>query len=415
MAVIEGGGGPDALLGTGAGDRLVGRGGDDILNGLAGSDTLIGGAGEDILYGGAGDDRYRPGDNGDIDRLYMGRGNDVVDLSGHDASTGFTFHYLEYAFLTGPIEARLRGDVWRIQKPGGEVDRVVNVSNDTANFGVGVSGGHGDDKIVAKAPSGMFIELIGRGGDDTMVGGAGFDRIANYDYAPPVRVKVFKSDADGMYGRIRDGFGGVDRFRKIDEIRGSDHDDRFIGSGGAERFITDGGDDFVNGRGGFDMLNYDRSGLTSINADLARNRVIEHWSFGSDAGRGRFSDTVRNVEHIRGSDGEDVIRGRKGGQRLDGRDGDDLIIGRAGSDTLIGGQGEDTFRLQAGHGRDTIVGFEQGADVVSLKRGGGVRDFDDLNVSRDGGDTVVAYRNVTITFEDTPRRQIDESDFAFFG
>jgi hypothetical protein len=94
--------------------------------------------------------------------------------------------------------------------------------------------------------------------------------------------------------------------------------------------------------------------------------------------------TLRNVEQIRGGDGDDTILGG---------DGDDRLFGDAGDDVLSGGGGADTFVL--GDGIDTIVDFDAAAgdrldasDLINVGDGDNIDAY--LRVTEDGaGNTVV--------------------------
>ncbi len=84
---VDGGNGPDTLLGGPGKDSLDGRGGDDLLRGEEGDDTLVDLAGDDVLRGGLGDDTFggNPGD----DEVFGGSGNDIIlDDAGEDEFSG---------------------------------------------------------------------------------------------------------------------------------------------------------------------------------------------------------------------------------------------------------------------------------------------------------------------------------------
>ena len=92
---IDGGAGNDQIHGGAGGDGLRGGLGDDNLSGGGQDDLIVGGAGRDHLTGGAGADRFdfnRASDSGlgalrDVVTDFTA-GQDVIDLSGIDASTG---------------------------------------------------------------------------------------------------------------------------------------------------------------------------------------------------------------------------------------------------------------------------------------------------------------------------------------
>jgi serralysin len=55
-----------------------------------------------------------------------------------------------------------------------------------------------------------------------------------------------------------------------------------------------------------------------------------------------------------------------GDDRLDGGAGRDLLGGGSGHDRLTGGDGADRFVFQAGFGKDVILDFQAGVDVLDL-------------------------------------------------
>jgi len=74
---LNGGSGPDLMLGLGGNDKLDGKGGDDVLCGGDGVDLVHGMAGNDLLDGGNGNDVLNGG-SGDHDQLLGGEGNDTL-------------------------------------------------------------------------------------------------------------------------------------------------------------------------------------------------------------------------------------------------------------------------------------------------------------------------------------------------
>ena len=73
----------DDIRGRGRNDRLEGRGGDDCIRGGSGADKLDGDNGKDEVRGGAGGDRIVV-DDGRKDRVWCGRGHDVVTADRKD-------------------------------------------------------------------------------------------------------------------------------------------------------------------------------------------------------------------------------------------------------------------------------------------------------------------------------------------
>lgn len=91
-AVINGGSGPDVLVGTPTADTIRGFGGNDVLRGSGGADHLYGGHGADRIYGGreVRRDRLYGGAGPDhiyahtSDTAYAGHGNDTIEIFGPD-------------------------------------------------------------------------------------------------------------------------------------------------------------------------------------------------------------------------------------------------------------------------------------------------------------------------------------------
>ena len=136
--------------GDAAGDRytsienVLGTTGNDTITGSADANLLVGNAGNDSILGGAGDDTIRGGAGNDI--LRGGAGIDTLDYS--DSTAGVT----------------------------------VNLSNNTASGGFAqgdniaefenVTGSNFADRLTGDAADNVFD---GRGGNDTISGGAGSD------------------------------------------------------------------------------------------------------------------------------------------------------------------------------------------------------------------------------------------------
>ncbi|MEL7462997.1 MAG: choice-of-anchor Q domain-containing protein [Pseudomonadota bacterium] len=161
--------------------------------------------------------------------------------------------------------------------------------------------------------------LIGSNFDDRLFGDAGANRIEGGDGGDTI---------DGVAGG--------------DSLFGGDGNDGFRARGGPDLF--DGGDDF-------DFVNFTDS--TGVNAFLDGSGTN---------GRAAVGDTFTDIENLIGSaTGGDLLFGDEGANRLTGLGGDDLIRGRAGVDQLEGGAGDDT--LIGDEGADVIV-TGTGADTI---------------------------------------------------
>lgn len=299
----------NTLNGEAGNDTLEGRGGDDVLNGGAGRDTLDGGAGVDVLNGGAGIDTlsYASAVDGVVLTMAQNGTVDAKDFTG--ASLGET--------LTG--FENLIGSQTRDILAG-------NAGENTLDGGFGrddLYGGNGDDL------------LIGGGGDDLLDGGGGTDTASYADAGGRVAVFLAKAPADLGSGQ------GIDTFVSIENVIGSDFDDRIVGDA-ADNHLSGGlGDDVLIGNAGNDIL---------------------------DGGNGD--------DDLTGSGGDDVLNGGNGADLLSGLGGADTLNGQGGNDTILGGLGVDT--VNGGGDDDDIFGFF-GADILN----GGIGD-DDIRAGGSG-------------------------------
>ena len=83
-----------------------------------------------------------------------------------------------------------------------------------------------------------------------------------------------------------------------------------------------------------------------------------------DIDGGSDDDCLVGDGAILGTSSGEIIDGTAGGETIIALAGDDTINGGAGDDTMLGGQGADVFLFAAGYGRDMIVDFEDGLDVI---------------------------------------------------
>ncbi len=190
---VNGGDGPDTILGSRVDDLLLGGGGDDLITGGDGHDEIHGGAGDDFLNGNRGNDTLQ-GQAGD-DRILGGIGQDIL--------------------LAGSGDNRVRGH-------GGR-DFIVGGSGSDR-----IDGGPGADRI------------NGRGGHDRLRGGAGNDHVLG-----------------GAGSDSLDGEAGDDTLRGhagADSLFGGEGHDRITGSSGNNLLVGSSGDDYLQGGDDHDLI-----------------------------------------------------------------------------------------------------------------------------------------------------------------
>ena len=322
----------EQVRGTKFADTLIGDTGDNLLEGGDASDTLVGGDGADTLDGGADVDLF---DTVDYSRE-SGAGAVSVDLGAGSAIDSF-----------------------------GKTDTLTGLE--------WVIGTGGADTLTGGAEDG-FEEFIGLGGNDIIDGATGFDQVS-YQFDPlGITVVALANGA----GSVVDGFGDTDTLTNIDSIEGSELADSMTGGAGAQRFRPRGGADTIDGGAGVDEVDYRFSGGDDgATVDLASGTAVDPTG---------ATDTLSNIENVRGSDLADHITGDAGTNRLRGVDGDDTLVGGGGADTLEGGSGRDTFIYNGpGDGDETaandtptslgltgdkITDFESGSDRIELSGAG---------------------------------------------
>jgi Ca2+-binding RTX toxin-like protein len=439
----------DVLTGNALANTLDGGAGNDVLNGIAGIDTLIGGGGDDI---------YIVDDAGDLTVEIDAEGIDTVR-----ASTTYTLdRHIENLTLldignihgTGNNLANvLTGQSGRntLAGLGGNDALYGQAGDDTLNGGAGadwLDGGAGADTAsYASSASAVQVSLVsgtGYGGDaqgDWLIdienltgsafddvfegnaaanrfdGGAGLDTVSYSGSAAGVGVTLIVSTAQA-------GAAG-DALVNIESLIGSAFDDRLTGNSLANALTGDAGNDVLDGWSGADTM-IGGAGDDTYVVDNAGDSVVENAGEGTDtvriSGSYTLSDQVENLTLLNagnysgtGNAADNVITGNAGNNLLTGQGGSDTLTGSAGRDTLSGGDGDDTFVFAAGFGKDTILDFETGSDVLQFTPDVFADTQQVLAASTQmGSDVVIAYDAFnSVTLTDTLLANLQTQDFYF--
>jgi serralysin len=217
----------DTIDGSSGADTLKGFAGDDYIRARDGSDTLDGGLGEDLMLGGTGDDTYFVDTGRDVIIEYANEGNDTVV-----ASIGHTLRQaVENLFLLGSDDVNGVGNTQNNKILG-------NLGNNT------LRGLDGDD------------ELDGGNGDDTLIGGLGADRLiggASTDTAYYVGASAGLTASLGN-APLNTGDALGDTYSSIENLTGSNFDDKLNGNNQVNIIRGGSGDDTIKGYGGSDTL-----------------------------------------------------------------------------------------------------------------------------------------------------------------
>jgi Ca2+-binding RTX toxin-like protein len=190
------------------------------------------------------------------------------------------------------------------------------------------------------------------------------------------------------------GLGGGDIIKGLagnDVICGGNGNDRLIGNRGSDVLLGGPGNDVLEGMKGGDVLR-GKKGSDRLDGGYGNDSLIggtgtDEASFAAltvavDAdliagiSTGQGTDSLTNIEHLRGSSkadslggdgGPNLLIGLGGRDHLSGRGGNDILRGKGGADDLSGDQGDDL--LEGGSGDDELSG---GSGFDTLRGGSGV-------------------------------------------
>jgi Ca2+-binding RTX toxin-like protein len=385
LALNDGDGGIDVLVSI---ENVTGSAHNDVITGDNQANELAGGAGNDLLSGGKGADTYlhsgthadgddtiKAGDDG-VDRVIFTT-PDLYDLRyerhGNDLVIGT---YLPGdSFQDGPFDGSLR----IVNHYAGAAIAGVDIDTDFYNTTYGTDPNAAHFHFTVDLANGLNNTddtevLLGSDSGETINANGGY-----YDM-------IFANGGDDV---VHGGDG-------LDNIRGGTGNDQIFGDGGNDALRGQEGDDLIDGGDGFDIVHYNLAS-GAVDVDLAAGYGKDH-----DASGNSGTDTLVNIEQVRGSNFDDSLAGDAGSNVLNGIGGDDTIDGRAGFDFLIGGSGNDKLfggddddsldggggddLLSGGSGTDSLFGGE-GADTFQVSvlnhpvdQGGGAFTNDSPNI-----------------------------------
>ncbi|MEQ8995345.1 MAG: hypothetical protein RID53_02440 [Coleofasciculus sp. B1-GNL1-01] len=194
-------------------------------------------------------------------------------------------------------------------------------------------------------------------------------------------------------------------------IDGTPNNDTLVGTQGRDRINGFAGHDTIAGGLGNDQI-FGGDGDDVLRGDL--NKRSPQIGIGGDdiifGGAGN--------DRIGGKGGNDQLFGEAGDDQIWGDDGDDILRGGLGNDTLTGddfsgGSGSDTFILAINEGIDTIVDFQDGADLIGLANG---LTFGQLSITQDGKNTLIGFEDETLArLKGVNANLLTEADFTIIG
>ncbi len=402
---------PLTLVGTSGADTLQGFAANDTLSGLGGNDMLIGGDGNDVLDGGDGIDRagyaqaagavtinmaagtasgagvgadtlnaiemvrgsnfgdsydatgFGPTSSNQPSIFFQnvdGRFNEFEGMGGNDTIIGNGATRISYLSATAGVTVNLTT---------GQASGDQSVGTDTFSFVSAVRGSNFVDTLLGSNNAAGAENFEGRGGDDIIDGGGGFDRAVYSFETSGITVDL----ATGVVS----GGGGNDTLDSIEGVRGTEFADSFTASGftlssgnagssGANatgaafnEFEGMGGNDTITGNGNTRLAFYGASGAVTV--DIAAGTATGDASVGTD--------TFTGVSAIAGSFFNDILRGSNTvgtiSEVFDGRGGNDLIDGRGGFDQVVyNNDSSITSGITVNMAAGTVTGAGVGTDTL---------------------------------------------------
>ena len=215
--------------------------------------------------------------------------------------------------------------------------------------------------------------LNGKAGDDYMEGGEGKDEYnggTGWDLLSFVDARdrpnaLGPISIDFTKAKVTDQYGNVETFKSMEGVRGTHWGDHMKGSSHDEEFVGFGGRDVIDGKGGIDLVRYHRDekfgGGEGVIVDLGAGTAVD--GFGK-------TDRLTNIERVQGTQFDDELTGSNAANFLRGDEGNDTLAGGLGNDQLRGGDGLDVFifntALDEDNNVDDIQDFEASEDLIHL-------------------------------------------------
>ena len=378
--VYQGNAGIDSIT-TGTGNNIVYGGalGGIITGSSAGMDTILaygnnvisGGGGQDIIETGNGNNRIyadspttlssaiasafsAPLTGGKGDFIEVGSGNNTI-IGG----TGDSFIAVgdgnDVIVCGSGDTAVLSGNIYQFQG-GSTWTPIFNPTN--AYDGIGGTYTFTDAGVSLNASA--FGNPWAPPGNDTIIGGAGFDifNLPSGNNFVQGGTGVINASAFGQPGNntIFGGSGGG-------VITGGSGNDYLNGQSGNFWIDGGGGNNTIIGGSGNDTLyaGYD-------NTVLAYFGLPGTWA-SSATGNNDIQGGTGN-DWIYGAGGHDTLIGGSGNDTIQAGNGTEYIVGGGGNDSLVGGSGNDTL-IAGGAGSDTLVGGSKSTSSALIYGGSG--------------------------------------------
>ena len=260
-----------------------------------------------------------------------------------------------------------KSDVWIENAVGGAGADLLH-GNEADNR---LDGGAGNDSLLGDDGD---DRLLGGEGDDTFFGGRGADEFFG---GAGTDTLILRSDEAfwnvDLLGGLAIGATWTDTLQSIENVTTSLNDDEVILSYASNSVSTSGGNDTIystgsgndvidGGWGLDDLLSYENADFgVTVDLQISDPQPIGVFFLTPQ------QNQIIGIEHLTGSQEDDVLRGSFLPNSLLGLGGDDILYGLNGINLLNGGSGNDT--IISGFGDDSVFGGA-GADLHSFIESG---------------------------------------------
>jgi Ca2+-binding RTX toxin-like protein len=344
----------DSLLGNDGDNEIEGNAGNDTidgglgrnhLSGGQGNDAIISRSGRDAIEGGAGDDTITVYDS-ENEQPYIdpGLGSDTI------IAVGDVEISLSYRSLDQGVQIDLA--LGQTLKQGGAVDTFGIVEQVTGSFGndtilgsdrqyeayeasfgsdvIDGRGGFDELRFIDEQETGVIVDMAAgtaTGSFSTLVTFSNIESIQGSRGAD----SVAGSNAEYEQFRMLGGNDTIDGGAGIDRVDYSS--DQFFGGNGVGVTVDLAAGTATDALGDTDTLTSIEEAAGTDWADVLSGSAEDNWLLGNSG-----NDTLN------GREGVDVLVGDEDSDLLDGGTGGDFLTGGADLDTLTGGADDDVFR-----------------------------------------------------------------------
>ena len=315
-------------------------------------------------------------------------GDDTIEISGSgiskvDGNGGLDL--VSYRFAESGIFLNFATGIHSGSAAVGDVFTNVEQFEGTQHNDTMVAGAQG---LVFKGLGGND-SLYGGIGNDIFEGGLGADTIdgdGGRDFA--IYMESSEAVSVNLLTRVVSGGDATgDILININNLVGSQSNDTLTGDNTSNYLFGYRGNDLLQGGEGDDSLEGGRgadlieggSGSDLVTYDHSFAGVYVNLTTGSLSGGHAEGDTLVGIEHLAGSNYNDILIGDSISNAIIGELGDDQLVGAAGDDSINGGVGNDT--LSGDLGNDSLYG-SSGSNLLD----GGLGN--DLLVSESSTDTL---------------------------